>query len=153
MPHFASNQVSSPKRMYPPCGRSSPARHRRAVVFPEPEGPNKTVSEKWSTGRRRRTCIGGPSMNCFSNSATSSGPISSLPIQEMRHRERDERRRQQHEGSHGSPPIIDCLNLIVDRDGYRARGSGDVSAHHEHDTELSKRVRKAQDQSGDDACT
>src|SRR5215831_9077396 len=98
MPQLASNQVSSPKRMYPCCGRSSPAKHRRAVVFPEPEGPNKTVSEKWSTGRRRRTCIGGPSRNCFSNSATSSGPIFFFFFEKGRHRERNERRCQQNDG-------------------------------------------------------
>src|SRR5258708_38199092 len=110
VPQVASNQVSSPKRMYPDCGRSSPARHRRAVVFPEPEGPNKTVSEKWSTGRRRRTCIGGPSRNRFSNSATSSGPISSLPIDEVRHRERKEGQCQQNEGGHGRRPVMAQLN-------------------------------------------
>src|SRR5262249_42242778 len=145
MPQLASNQVSSPKRMYPCCGRSSPAKHRRAVVFPEPEGPNRTVSEKWSTGRRRRTCIGGPSTNFFSNSAKSSGPISPLPIEQMRHRERNERRCQQDEGGQGCPSVIDRLNLIVDGDRYRARDPRDITPHHEHDAELTERMREAQD--------
>src|SRR5258708_18259387 len=110
MPQLGSNQVSSPKRMYHRRGGSSRAKHRRAVVLPEPEGPNKTVSEKWSTGRRRRTCIGGPSRNRFSNSATSSGPISSLSIDEVRHRERNEGRCQQNEGGHGRRPVMAQLN-------------------------------------------
>src|SRR5260370_1099401 len=73
-----SNHISSPKRIWPRPGRSRPARHRNVVVFPDPDGPNSTVSDEGSVGQRRSARIKGPAGNCFSKSEISS-TVKSLP--------------------------------------------------------------------------
>src|SRR5260370_37651981 len=58
--------------MVPRSGLSRPAKHRSVVDFPEPDGPNRTVSEKASAGRRSSTWMTGPPGKHFSNSAVNS---------------------------------------------------------------------------------
>lgn len=49
--------------------------------------------------------------------------------------------------------VVERLNVIVDRDGDRARGAGNVAADHEHHAKFAKSVREgereASDQPGD----
>src|SRR6266571_2888117 len=66
MPRAALHQISSPKRMVPRSGFSSPARHRSVVDFPEPDGPKRTVSEKGLAGWRSSTWITVPPGKCIS---------------------------------------------------------------------------------------
>src|SRR5262245_42649856 len=65
--------------MVPRSGLSRPAKHRSVVDFPEPDGPNRTVSENTSAGRRSSTRMTGPPGKHFSNSAVNSVAAGAAP--------------------------------------------------------------------------
>ncbi len=44
--------------------------------------------------------------------------------------------------------VIERLDVVIDRDGDCAGGSGDVSADHEYDAEFAERVREREREAG-----
>ena len=57
---YYDDQGSPANEMDPSSGRSRPPSARSTVVFPEPEGPKRTVTRSRSSGQRARAAIAGP---------------------------------------------------------------------------------------------
>src|SRR6476469_4847050 len=99
MPAAVSSQGSPANAIVPESGLSSPARHRRMVVFPEPDGPKSTVTERPYAGTTSSAETRTRSEKRFSNRATSSltggrswmdGGAARESGHDREHRERDE---------------------------------------------------------------
>src|SRR6185503_18600833 len=96
-----SETSRSPMRTVPPSMRSSPARQRRSVVLPHPEGPRRTMNSPSRT--RRSTSFSAivlpNTLRTVSNATLAiSSPPRSPEIEEvLAHEEDEEERRDDHE--------------------------------------------------------
>src|SRR6266568_3744380 len=147
-----SAQVSSPKRMKPASGWSSPARQRSTVVLPAPEGPYRTVTRASSSGRTSAARTVEPRTNTFSMS-NASVPMSAEQGSALERVGEDEHRERHDEEEERGPArggVVELLDGVVDRDRERPRGPRDVAADHEDHPELPERMREREHGAGDD---
>src|SRR2546427_6336215 len=104
-----SDTSRSPMRTAPPSIRSSPARHRRRVVLPQPDGPRRTMN---SPSRMRRSMslratVLPKTLRTDSNPtlAISSPPRSPEVEQVTPHEEDEEERRDDEEEAAGETEV------------------------------------------------
>src|SRR5262245_46239751 len=102
------------KMMRPDVSLSRPAIHRKTVLFPAPEGPNRIVVNVASL-KRIDASTRAPPLNCLSMSAISSKEPH-FPIQRINNRENYERNNQQHGGGDCGRRVVESLDLVINVD-------------------------------------
>src|SRR6202022_2065759 len=105
-----SETSRSPIRTAPPSIRSRPARHRSSVVFPQPEGPSRTMNTPSRTSRSTSlSAIVFPKILRTDSNATLdmfSSPARSPQIEQvLAHEEDEEERGNDHEETAGEPEV------------------------------------------------
>src|SRR5215471_6927657 len=118
----------------PDESRSSPAMHRRTVVFPAPEGPKRMVTEAASSMRIDASTCGPPS-NCLAMSAISSKEPH-LSVKPVHNGEDHERNDKQHRGSGRCRRVVQGLHLVIDVDREGSRHAGDIPTDHQDDSKF-----------------
>src|SRR5580693_5607454 len=108
--------------MEPASGVSKPAISRSTVVFPAPEGPNRTVTECLPKGRPRAAVIWGPPGCRLRTSTLSSLPIRGpygpdLPAQSVGGRQNQKGDAQQKKRSVHRGGVVERLHVVINRDG------------------------------------
>src|ERR1051326_6207797 len=134
----------------PLVGFSRPARHRKSVVLPAPDGPKRMVIDG-PGGIRRLASTRNPVSNRFSMSAINSKEPY-LPIKCVYDGKNNERNDQQSSRSDRRLGIIQSLHLIIDIDRQRSSDSGNISTDHKDHAELSQSMGKAQNSAGQHTC-
>src|SRR5205809_1011013 len=105
-----SETSRSPMRTVPPSIRSRPARHRSSVVFPQPDGPSRTMNSPSRTSRSTSfSAVVFPKTLRTDSKATldiSGSPSRSPEIEQvLAHEEDKEERRDDHEEAAGEPEV------------------------------------------------
>src|SRR6266550_8911063 len=145
-----SETSRSPIRTVPPSIRSRPARHRSSVVFPQPDGPSRTMNSPSRTSRSTslRAIVFPKTLRTDSNATLDmfSSPTRSPEIEQVpAHEEDEEERRDDHEEAAREPEIE---RRDVER-GQDLRGQRGV-AHREdrRGEDLVPRRHEAEDRGG-----
>src|SRR5487761_1228145 len=131
-------------------GLSRPAMARSREDLPDPDGPKTTVSQGvWLAAEDAGSVSSRPGIDASDKVAApeiSSGiAVGALAVEQH---QRDQTNRQQEQGGAIRLGILKILHLIVERDGERACGAGEVAANHEDDAKLANGVGEAEHGSG-----
>src|SRR5690606_8338520 len=143
-----SEASSSPKKMRPVVGCSSPAMRRSSVVLPEPEGPSRAISSperissetSWSAGKVSnslrtlvtRTCMG--SILSMSAGGGEFGAVAHFKerLQRQRHQRKAGQQRGDREGAGGVVVVVKDLDM----QGHGVGLAPDVARHHGNGAEF-----------------
>src|ERR1700723_1092280 len=121
----------------------NPAMSRSRVDLPAPDGPKITVHSELKLHPMSRSKLPRWALRASSSTAASRRPSANVNCCQGRSTEA----KQNCRGAIGGG-IVKVFHLVVEHDRKRARGSGNVSAQHEHNAELTRGVQKGEHRCG-----
>src|ERR1700723_3560955 len=123
---------------------ANPAMSRSRVDLPAPDGPKITVHSELNVHPMSRSKLPRWALRTSSSTAASRRPSAQVNC-----RQGNSTEAKQNECRAIGGGIVKVFDLIVEHDRKRARGSGNVSAQHQHDAELAHGMQKGEHRCGD----
>ena len=135
-----SNHVSSPHRIEPPLGRTSPAIALRTVLFPAPDGPTRATV---AADREAYLELESPKRDgdVFEGDRCHERAILSVRSRTALTRTRS--------AAHRECRVLVQVELVVDRERQRLRDALEASREHDRRAELADSARERQSEPGD----